>query len=423
MMLVFGAGWITSVALTDIAAEAGGARSIPALALSLTWLGSGIGGVLMGRVANRFGTRSTVVFGAVMVGIGLAVSTIGPPTPLWIGHALFMGLLGIGAINAPMYVYISHWFDRRRGSALALISSGSYLAGALWPPLFERSVTAFGWRQTMLMYGAVVIVLVVPLALVFLKPPPQAGSALASGGLNAAASTSFRIALPANVAFVLMCTGGILCCVPMAMPQQHMVAFCGDLGLSRATGALVLSVLLGMAFASRQVWGVVSDRLGGLKTIFISSGAQATALAAFLFTQSEAGLFFVAGAFGLGFSAIIPAYALAVRDLFPAGEAYWRVPTVLLCTAFGMALGGWLAGYLYDLYGSYAPAFATGVAVNVLHFALIGGLVSRQSRAPTRRLSKAGNTARPSAAAKVSRRAHDAWRAAPHPPDVRGTHR
>jgi MFS family permease len=383
MMLVFGAGWITSVALTDIAAEAGGARSIPALALSLTWLGAGIGGVLMGRVANRFGTRSTVVFGAFMVGTGLAISTFGPPEPLWIGHAIFMGLLGIGAINAPMYVYISYWFDKRRGSALALISSGSYLAGALWPPLFERSISAFGWRTTMLMYAAVVIALIVPLALMFLKPPPQPSGTPASGGPNAAAGTSFRIALPANVAFVLLCLGGILCCVPMAMPQQHMVAFCGDLGISRATGALVLSVLLGTAFASRQVWGVISDRLGGLKTIFISSGAQAAALAAFLFTQSEAGLFFVAGAFGLGFSALIPAYALAVRDLFPAGEAYWRVPTVLLCTAFGMALGGWMAGYLYDVYGSYAPAFATGVAINVLHFAIIGGLVSRQSRATT----------------------------------------
>jgi MFS family permease len=380
MALVFGAGWITSVALTEIAAEAGGARSIPALATSLVWFGSGIGGVLMGRLAHRFGTRSTVVCGAVMVGIGLAVSTLGLPGPLWIGHALFMGLVGIGAINAPMYVYISHWFDRRRGSALALISSGSYLAGALWPPLFERSVTAFGWRHTMLLYGAFVVAVVVPLALVFLKPPPKPGGAEASGSPNAPAGTSFRIALPANLAFVLMCTGGVLCCVPMAMPQQHLVAFCGDLGISRATGALVLSVLLGTAFASRQVWGVVSDRLGGLKTIFISSGAQAAALAAFLFTQTEAGLFFVAGAFGLGFSAIIPAYALAVRDIFPAGEAYWRVPTVLLCTAFGMALGGWLAGYLYDVYGSYAPAFATGVGVNVLHFALIGGLVSRQSR-------------------------------------------
>ena len=383
MMLVFGAGWITSVALTDIAGEAGGARSVPALALSLTWLGAGIGGVLMGRVANRFGTRSTVVCGAVMVGLGLAISTFGPPTPLWIGHAVFIGLLGIGAINAPMYVYISHWFDRRRGSALALISSGSYLAGALWPPLFERSVTAFGWRQTMLFYAVVVIALVVPLALFFLKPPPKIGGPEIGSGSSAAAGTSFRIALPANLAFVLMCMGGVLCCVPMAMPQQHMVAFCGDLGISRATGALVLSVLLGTAFASRQVWGVISDRLGGLKTIFISSGLQALALAAFLFTQSEAGLFLVAGAFGLGFSALIPAYALAVRDIFPAGEAYWRVPTVLLCTAFGMAIGGWMAGHLYDVYGSYAPAFATGVAVNAIHFALIGGLVSRQSRAPT----------------------------------------
>jgi MFS family permease len=383
MGLVFGAGWITSVALTEIAAEVGGARSIPALATSLAWLGAGIGGVLMGRAAARFGTRATVIFGAVMVCIGLAISTLGPPGPLWIGHALFMGLLGLGAINAPMYVYISHWFDRRRGSALALISSGSYLAGALWPPVFERSVSAFGWRATMLLYGGLMVALIVPLALVFLSKPPEP-RVQASGGTLAAPGTSFRIALPPNVAFILMCMAGVLCCVPMAMPQQHLVAFCGDLGISRATGALVLSVLLGAGFLSRQVWGLISDRLGGLVTILISSGAQAAALACFLFTQTEAGLFLVAGAFGIGFSAIIPAYALAIRDLFPAEEAYWRMPSVLLCTAFGMALGGWLAGYLYDLFGSYAPAFATGVAANILNVAIIGLLVSRQSRgAPT----------------------------------------
>ncbi len=380
MSLVFGAGWITTVALTDIAAEAGGARSIPALATSFAWFGAGIGGVLMGRVANRIGMRSTVIFGAFMVGSGLAISTLGPTTPLWIGHAIFMGLLGIGAINAPMYVYISTWFDNRRGSALALISSGSYLAGALWPPVFERSVSAFGWRTTMLLYGVFVIVLIVPMALAFLKVPPQPGGVPTTGSPAAPAGTSFRIALPANVAFVLMCAAGVLCCVPMAMPQQHLVAFCGDLGISRATGALMLSVLLGTAFVSRQVWGLISDRLGGLKTILISSGAQAVALTGFLLTQTEAGLFFVAAAFGLGFSALIPAYALAVRDLFPAEEAYWRVPTVLLCTAFGMAIGGWLAGHLYDHFGSYAPAFATGVAANILNCAIIGVLVSRQSR-------------------------------------------
>ena len=378
MGLAFGSAWITSVALTEIAAEAGGFRSVPALATSLAWLGAGVGGLLMGRVAHRFGARTTLILGAAMVAVGLAISTLGPPTPLWIGHAVFIGLLGIGAINAPMYVYISMWFERRRGSALALISSGSYLAGALWPPIFERSISTIGWRQTMLVYGVLVVTVVVPLALIFIRPPPQP-NAVASG-VSGPALTSFRIALPNNLAFGLMCMAGVLCCIPMAMPQQHMVAFCGDLGISRATGALVLSVLLGTAFLSRQLWGVISDRLGGLKTIFISSALQALALSGFLFTQSEAGLFLVAGAFGLGFSALIPAYALAVRDLFSVEEAYWRVPGVLLCTAWGMALGGWLAGHLYDVFGSYAPAFATGLAANVVNFAVIAFLVSRQSR-------------------------------------------
>ena len=376
MGLVFGAAWITAVALTEIAKEVGGSRSIPALATSLAWLGSGIGGVLMGRAARRFGARSTVIWGAAMVGTGLAISTLGPPGPLLIGHALFMGLLGVGAINAPMYIYISQWFDRRRGSALALISSGTYLAGALWPPLFERSVSHLGWRPTMLMYGALVVALVVPLAIVFLKNPPESLSL--SNGIPAA--TRFKIGLPTNFAFALICIAAVLCCVPMAMPQQHLVAFCGDLGISRATGALLLSVLLGTAFLSRQLWGLVSDRLGGLKTIFISSGAQALALSGFLFTQSEAGLFMVAGAFGLGFSAIIPAYALTVRELFASEEAHWRMPTVLLCTGLGMALGGWLAGFMYDVFGSYVPAFATGVVANILNFTAIGFLVSRQSK-------------------------------------------
>src|SRR5262249_27404224 len=156
------------------------------------------------------------------------------------------------------------------------ISSGSYLAGALWPPVFERSVSAFGWRTTMLLYGALVVALVVPLALVFLGRPPEP-RAQASGSPAAPPGLAFRIALPANIAFVLMCMAAVLCCVPMAMPQQHLVAFCGDLGISRATGALILSVLLGTAFLSRQVWGAISDRLGGLKTIFISSGAQTVA--------------------------------------------------------------------------------------------------------------------------------------------------
>jgi MFS family permease len=377
MMMAFGAAWIIAVALKDIAGELGGTRSIPALASSLAWLGQGAGGILMGRLADRFGTRWTVLFGALMIGVGLSISTLGTPWALWIGHGLFMGLIGLGGINAPMYIYVSRWFDRRRGSALALISSGSYLAGAIWPPVFERAIAGFGWRSTMLCYAVAEIVVIVPLALIYFRHPPELFLPAPASGADGRETRLFG--LPRNLVFVMMCGAGVLCCIPMAMPQGHLVAFCTDLGISRTIGALMLSVLLGTAFLSRQIWGVISDRIGGLATVLIASAWQAASIAGFLFTQNETGLFTVAAAFGLGFSGIIPAYVLAVRELFPASEASWRIPTLLLFSGgFGMAAGGWLAGLLYDHFGTYAPAFAFGVGTNLLNLALIGALVARQ---------------------------------------------
>src|SRR6476661_6493061 len=376
MLMAFGTGWITAVALTDIAAEVGGARSIPALASALAWLGGGTGGILMGQIAERVGTRWTVIFGALMVALGLVVSTLGAPWPLWIGHRLFIGLIGLGGINAPLYVYVSRWFDRRRGSALALISSGSYLAGAVWPPVFERVIAGFGWRQTMLWYAVAEIVVIVPLAAIYFRRPPEEFHAATASG--AGVGHARLLGLPRNVVFAMMCGAGVLCCIPMAMPQGHLVAFCTDLGISRSMGALMLSVLLGTAFLSRQIWGVISDRIGGLATVLIGSVWQAASMLSFLFTQNEAGLFTVAAAFGLGFSGIIPAYVLAVRELFPASEASWRIPTLLLFSGFGMAAGGWVAGLLYDHFGYYAPAFAAGVCANILNLLVIGVLVARQ---------------------------------------------
>jgi MFS family permease len=166
----------------------------------------------------------------------------------------------------------------------------------------------------------------------------------------------------------------------MAIPQAHLVAFCGDIGLGAATGALMLSVLLGSAFFARQFWGAFADRYGGLKTVIAGSACQALAVLAFLMTQNEAGLFIVAGAFGFGFSGIIPAYVVAIRDLFPSSEASWRIPTVLFTSMSGMAVGSWLAGTLYDHFGFYTPAFATGVLFNVFNLLLLGFLVMRQSK-------------------------------------------
>jgi MFS family permease len=372
----FGGAWIAVVALKDIANEVDGSRSVPALASSLAWLGSGVGGIMMGRIADRVGTRWTVIAGALMVGLGLSISTLGPPWPLWIGHGVFIGLIGIGGINAPLYIYVSRWFDRRRGSALALISSGTYLAGAVWPPIFQQAIASFGWRQTMLWYALAEIVLIVPLAAIYFREPPEVIHPAAAAG---ASSGNVRVlGWPPNAVFAAICAAAVLCCIPMAMPQSHLVAFCSDLGISRSMSALMLSVLLGTAFLSRQVWGVISDRIGGLATVLIGSAWQAASMTGFLLTQNEVGLFTVAAAFGLGFSGIIPAYVLAVRELFPASEAYWRIPTLLLFSGGGMSAGGWIAGLLYDHLGYYAPAFAVGIGANILNLLIVSVLVGRQ---------------------------------------------
>jgi MFS family permease len=383
----FGALWLTAVALKSIAADLGGERSVPSLASSLGWLGTAVGGIMMGRIADWYGIRWTVMFGAVSVCIGLYISTFGQPWQLYVGHGLFMGLLGNAGLNAPLYVYVSRWFDRRRGSALAMISSASYVAGALWPIVFERAVAAYGWRTSMLAYGVFELCLILPLAAIFLRPPPEL--ALLKAGAGGDHKTPKVLGWHPNVVFFMLAGASFLCCIPMAMPQAHLVAFCSDLGISASHGAAMLSLLLAAGFLSRQGWGAISDRIGGLMTLLISSALQAIALAGFLATQDEAGLFAVAGFFGVGFSALIPAYVLAVREYFPAREAGWRVPTLLLMSGSGMAAGTWLAGVLYDHFGFYAPAFAAGVAFNLMNLAVLATLVLRRRYASQDRISPA----------------------------------
>jgi MFS family permease len=376
MSIAYGAPFVAVVALKQIAGELGSARSVPALAYSLAWVGAAFGGIAMGRIADRIGVKWTIAFGALMIAVGLAVSTGGSTWRLWIGHGLFIGLLGNAGINAPSYIYVSRWFDRRRGTALALISSGQYVAGAIWPPVFERVIALFGWRQTMMLFACVVAASVVPLALLFLRSPPESsysGFAWTERGRGV-------LGMPPNLVLTLLAIAAFMCCVPMAMPQGHLVALCTDLGITPSHGALMLSVLLGCAFLSRRFWGWVSDRIGGLNTVLAGSSCQIVAILGFLLTTSEAGLFAVATFFGLGFSGVVPAYVLAIRELFPAAEAAWRVPTLLLFSGSGMAAGGWLAGLLYDKFGFYGAAFAAGLGFNLGNLLVIGLLVLRRQQ-------------------------------------------
>jgi MFS family permease len=229
----------------------------------------------------------------------------------------------------------------------------------------------------MFLFGLLQVAVVVPAALIFLRAAPEPLSAPPSGHALAPGRSLASIGLSKRAAFAVLAAAPFFCCVPMAIPNGHLVAFCSDLGIPASHGAAMLSVMLACAFLSRQFWGWFADRFGGLRSLLVGSACQALALAAFLLTQDEIGLFAVAGAYGLGFAGLIPAYVLTVRELFPASEASWRVPVILFSGMGGMAFGAWLAGAIYDYFGFYAPAFATGILFNLVNFALIGALVLR----------------------------------------------
>ncbi|HYR66606.1 MAG TPA: MFS transporter [Reyranella sp.] len=375
LSISFGSTLLIVVGMKPMQEALGTERAALALAGSLLWIGTGAGGILMGWLADRIGLRITVAIGACMIAGGLALSAAGPLWALYVGQGLMVGFLGSGGVYPPLLVYVSRWFDRRRGTAIALISSGQYVAGVVWPSVFERGISSLGWQATMLAYAGVVLVVILPLTLL-LRPAPIPPAPPRQPALTAA--RRHRVAgLHPNVVQVLLCLAGFCCCIPMSVPQAHLVAFCSDIGISPARSAVMLSVMLASAFLARQAWGALADRIGGLRTILAGSAFQAVTIACFLLTQDEAGLFAVAAAFGMGFAGIIPAYSVAIRDLFPSSEASWRMPLTLFTAMSGMAFGSWFAGFLYDHFAYYAPAFGTGVLFNLINLGLIGFLVLR----------------------------------------------
>jgi MFS family permease len=386
LSISYGAPLIVVVGLQPIATALSTDRSMLALAGSLAWLGTGLGGILMGWLADRVGLRRIVLFGAAMLAAGLVVSARGGVFFLLLGHGLLIGFLGSGALFPPLLIYVSRLFGRRRGVAVALVSSGQYLAGVLWPVVFEEGLAHFGWQATMFGYAALALSAIVPMAL-FLRPLPHppALTAVAAG----AASRRRTLAMPANGIQAILCIAGFCCCVPMAIPAGHLVALCGDLGISAADGAAMLSLLLGAALLSRQLWGALADRIGGLRTVLAASACQAATITAFIFTRNESGLFTVAALFGLGFSGIIPGYVVAIRQLFPSREASWRLPILLLFSTCGMAFGNWFAGALYDGFGDYAPAFTAGALFNLANLLIVGFLVNRARQEAKLRLTAA----------------------------------
>jgi MFS family permease len=382
-MLIISVGWgapyLIAVALKPMAAELGAARSVPSLASSLCYVGIGVGGIFMGWWADRVGAMWTALFGSIMIGAGAMVASGGAEWQLYIGYGVMIGLLGGAGLFAPLMANTSRWFHARRGTALAIVASGQQIAGACWPMVFRYAIDRVGWRATLFWYGAFVLAFVPALCLLLRHRPPAHAPSIRTHGLHESVRAP---QYASNLVQAVLCAAIVCCCVPMALPLAHLVAFCSDLGYAPARGTEMLTLLLVAAFMSRMIWGRMSDRIGGLKTVLVGSIAQTVFLACYLFVDNLYGLYAVSAAFGIGFGGLIPSYVLAVRDLFPGSEAGWRIGTVLLFGLLGMALGAWMGGALYDWFAYYKPAFALGVVFNLVNLALIAGLLPRGTRRP-----------------------------------------
>ena len=372
--------YIVSVVLPVVQAEFGVGRADASLPYTMMMISLGLGGLLTGRMADRHGLMPVLWVGALAVCAGFVWA--GLSGSIWafgLAHAL-MGFVGSSSTFAPLMADTALWWNRRRGIAVAICASGNYIAGAFWPPLVQRGIETLGWRQTYIMLGIFCGVGMFLLALLMRQRPPLVTLTPA----NAAAPVldhNRPFGLKPSHAQGLLCAAAVACCVAMSMPQVHIVAYCTDLGFGAARGAEMLSLMLASGIVSRLVFGVISDRIGGIRTLLLGSMLQGVALLMFLPFDGMVPLYLVSAMFGLFQGGIVPAYAIIIREHFDPKEAGARVGAVIMASLLGMALGGWMSGWVFDLTGSYHAAFLNGIAWNLLNLCIASWLFWRVRQA------------------------------------------
>jgi MFS family permease len=364
--------WSVVVVIPVVQPEFAATRGAVSLAFTMVMIGFGFGGVAAGKVTDRFGI--IMALGISVAILALAYIAAGLSTTLWQFVAVHV-LIGLGtsATFAPLMAEASHWFDRYRGLAVAIAASGNYVGGTIWPPLVNWGIQTHGWRAT---YMAVGIFCGLAMATVLLVLRARMGGATRRSHVDAP-PPRVDLQLSTNALTVILGLAGFGCCMAMAMPQVHIVAYCGDLGYGVARGAEMLSLMLGFGIISRIGSGFLADRIGGIRTLLIGSMAQGFALLFYLFFDSLSSLYIISAMFGLFQGGIVPSYAIIIRESMPSSEAATRVGIVILATVVGMSVGGWISGVIFDATGSYAAAFLNGLAWNALNIAIMVALMMR----------------------------------------------
>jgi MFS family permease len=364
--------WSVVVALPAVQAEFGVTRGTASLAFTVVMLGFGIGQVVTGRISDRYGIVAAIGVGIGLLGLGYVGAGLSPA--IW-QYILLHFLIGLSsaATFGPLMAEASYWFERYRGLAVAIAASGNYIGGTIWPPIVNWGMQTYGWRPTHIAIG-IFTAIAMTLALIVLRLLIGAGTRRSHAN---APPPRIDFKLSTNALTAILSLASISCCVAMAMPQVHIVAYCGDLGYGVAQGAQMLSLMLGFGIVSRIGSGFLADRIGGIRTLLIGSIAQGAALLMYLFFDGLTSLYIISAMFGLFQGGIVPSYAIIVREAMPASEAATRIGIVIFASVFGMSFGGWVSGVIFDASGSYGAAFLNGLGWNALNITIMVGLLLR----------------------------------------------
>ena len=377
--------WVVVIVLPDIQQEFKIDRGTASIPFAFTMVGFAIGNWVMGHVVDRYGITKTIILAA-------TVNTAGYIAAMYVNNVYSLSILqffiglGTAAAFGPLIADTSHWFLKRRGIAVALIASGNYFSGAIWPPLFNSTLQSDGWRDVYWILAVSTVFIMIPLSFLLTKKISEE-----TARISDAASSDKRqnVSISPKALTILLSIAGIGCCVAMSMPQVHIVAFCIDLGFGPAVGAEMLSLMLIGGIISRLINGILADKLGGVYTLLIGSTLQCIALFLYLPFDGLVSLYIVSLVFGLSQGGIVPSYAIIIREYLPGVDAGTRVGFVMMCTIMGMAIGGWMSGWIYDLTGSYAAAFWNGIVWNFLNIAIVLFLITRNRKSKIMRLQTA----------------------------------
>ncbi len=372
--LVYGVWYSFSVFFVALLEEFGWSRSMGAGAFSVFIIVSGTIGPYIGNLVYSAGPRKIIILGSILLGAGLALCST--TQTAWHFYIFFsvVTALGLGTAGwVPNVVLVQQWFKEKKGLPMGIISSGIGIGILACVPLIQYLITRTGWRMAYRVMAVSIPLVVISMAIVFLKRPPRKVSSHTGIGSQptfvknslmvnqewASRSWTVREALTTRQ-FWLLALSSLLSSLVTQSVFAHQVAFFVDHGLEALFASYIVGIVGMVSLGSKILWGTVSDRIGREMTYTMGAACYLlglTALILFDAFPSPVLTYFFPVFFGMGYASTAALPPLITADLFE-GRAYGGIfGWLMMLVAMGGAFGAWFAGFLYDTLGSYVPVF------------------------------------------------------------------